>query len=136
MATNNNNDNTSSNNNSFNWSDADVEVLLSAASEFKTDKEFVGIDWESVRNKYEEIGKRMAQVGVVITKERIAAKIKKIRIKYREAVDCGKRSGGGKIVAMNFKACSKLWGGCPAVDSIENGNYYNYCCATVYNFIQ
>lgn len=45
------------------------------------------------------------------------------RFVYRKAVDEGRRSGGGKIVAMFYDLCNKLWASCPAVTSISNGNY-------------
>ena len=55
------------------------------------------------------------------TKARVVAKIKGIRLKYRRAVDSGRRSGGGRVVATFYEACESIWGGCPAVEAINGG---------------
>ena len=55
------------------------------------------------------------------TKARIISKIKGIRVKYRRAVDSGRRSGGGRVVATFYNACESIWGGCPAVETINGG---------------
>jgi hypothetical protein len=117
-------ENTSSTpNNTFAWSDDDIEVMIQASIDYKSKKEYEGLDWESVRTKYDDISKLMAEKEVVIAKERVASKMKKLRLKYREAVDSGRRSGGGRIVTLYYELFAKLWGGSPAVESISSGTY-------------
>lgn len=60
-------------------------------------------------------------VSLFITQERIASKIKDKRKKYKKAVDCGRRSGGGRTVATFYDVCNEIWGGCPATTSLEHG---------------
>ena len=57
----------------------------------------------------------------LLTRERIASKIKDIRKTYNRAVDPGKKSGGGKTVETFYDVCSEIWGGCPATKSLEHG---------------
>ena len=49
----------------------------------------------------------------------IASKLKAIRIKFRQAVDSGRRSGHGRVVMIYYELCEKLWGGSPATEQIE-----------------
>ena len=35
------------------WSDVDVELLLESIKEYKSKKNYEGLDWESVKEKYE-----------------------------------------------------------------------------------
>lgn len=117
------------NNVGFSWTDDSIESLLQACIDYKVQCEFKAIDWESVPRKYDDIRKIMVkdeEADKEFTKARVAAKLKKIRASYRQAVDIGKRSGGGRIVAMFYDSCQKLWGGSPAVTSIDEGNYYCY----------
>ena len=89
-----------------------------------------GLEWESVKSKYEDIRKDFVtlyeqQDGLpynhsLLTRERIASKIKDIRQKYRKAVDSG-RSGGGRIVATFCDACNEILVACPATTSLEPG---------------
>ena len=55
-----------------------------------------------------------------ITKERISAKMKTIRKNYKKAVDCGKRSGGGRVVMAFYDLCNDIWAGAPSTNSIES----------------
>ncbi|KAI4826584.1 hypothetical protein KUCAC02_030029 [Chaenocephalus aceratus] len=50
-----------------------------------------------------------------ITKAQLAAKLKQIRMKYRHAVDTGRRSGQGRFL------CEEVWGGSPATRSLTSG---------------
>ena len=56
-----------------------------------------------------------------IAKERVSAKLKSIRTNFKKAVDTGKRSGGGRIIFTFYELCERIWGGCPAVNSISQG---------------
>ena len=57
----------------------------------------------------------------IFTRERIAFKIKCIRVKYRKALDTGRQSGGGRVVATFYDLCSEIWSGSPATGSMEQG---------------
>ena len=56
-----------------------------------------------------------------VTKNILSAKLKAIRIKYRGAVDRGRRSGHGRVVMLYYELCEKIWGGSPATVQIESG---------------
>ena len=119
----------------FTWTDDEVELLLSVINHFKSEKEAEGYDWESVKTKYESIREQFLQsypkesndkfpkkdLENEFTKARIISKIKGIRVKYRRAVDSGRKSGGGRVVATFYDACESIWGGCPAVETINGG---------------
>ena len=116
---------------SFTWSDEELELLLDVLIHYKADKEGRGFDWESVKTKYDDLRtqfiERYPTTGPSsdfphdaqneFTKERINLKIKVIRQKYRTALDSGKRSGGGRIVAQFYDKCSVIWGGSPATNA-------------------
>ena len=53
------------------------------------------------------------------SKERIVAKIKALRLKYRKALDTGRRSGVSRVVAQFYDICSQIWSGSPAAETIE-----------------
>lgn len=113
------------------WSDDEIELLLGVVQAFASEKEFEGVEWESVKSKYEDIRKEFVtlydQKGLkehataIFTRERIASKIKDLRKKYKKAVDSGRRSGGGRTVATFYDVCNGIWGGCPATKSLEHG---------------
>jgi hypothetical protein len=77
------------------------------------EKEAEGYDWESVKTKYDSITELFVSrypkesseafpktnPEKEFTKSRIQTKVKAIRLKYRKAVDSGRQSGGGRIVA-------------------------------------
>lgn len=46
-------------------------------------------------------------------------KLKAVRIKYREAVDSGRRSSHGRIVMLYYELCTSIWGGSPAMNPIN-----------------
>ena len=121
----------------FVWEDDEVELLLSCTAEYKTKKAMEGTDWESVRGKYEEIlqiykenipsvedcekmGKCFKHRGD-ITKDTVLTKLKAIRLKYREAVDDGRRSGHGRVVLLYYELCAQIWGGSPATEQLSVG---------------
>jgi hypothetical protein len=49
-----------------------------------------------------------------ITLKILTSKLKAIQMKYRQAVDSGKKSGHGRVVLCYFELCQKIWGGSPA----------------------
>ena len=60
--------------------------------------------------------------GNQFTKERVLSKIKTIRVKYKAALDSGRRSGGGRVVvATFFSICSNIWAGSPSAQCIDGG---------------
>ena len=123
----------------FNWTDEEISLLLHIIIDYKGRKMAQGIDWETVKAKYEEITEQFHLhypkdgSGVssreypniadptVISKERVVTKIKKIRTMFRKAVDSGRRSGGGRVIFALLKECEEIWSGSPAVHCIENG---------------
>ncbi len=93
------------------------------------------VDWESVKNKYNDILVLMCQelpttvedargncvkdyphTKQQITKKIFTSKVKAIRNKFREAVDSGRRSGHGRVVMLFYELCE---GGSPATRQIE-----------------
>ena len=123
----------------FNWTEEEVSLLLQVIIDYKGTKMAQGLDWETVKAKYEEITeqfhlhypKENNDVNVkgypaiadptVILKDRIVTKIKRIRNMFRKAVDSGRKSGGGRVIFAFFKECEEIWSGSPAVHCIENG---------------
>ena len=119
----------------FVWTDDEVELLLGVIIHFKAEKEAEGYDWESVKTKYESIIESFVKSypkessekfpktspEKEFTKSRILTKVKAIRLKYRKAVDSGKKSGGGRVVATFYDSCQNIWGGSPAAEMIDNG---------------
>ena len=54
-------------------------------------------------------------------REKIAAKIKQMRVSYRKALDYCKQSGGGRVVATFFDLCNQILSGSPATESMSSG---------------
>ena len=95
-----------------------------------------GLNWEAKRNKYDRIRALVIEnypkvgdsekysnydfVEAVITKERVSVKLKKIKTQFKKAVDCGKKSGGGRIGFTFYTICQNIWGNSPAVTAIGN----------------
>ena len=81
-------------NNEFLWTDDEVQLLLEVTSDYKSQCEFQGENWETKRSKYGNICDRLLVQYPSdaekypnkdnVTKERIAAKIKTIRTSYRK----------------------------------------------------
>lgn len=49
--------------------------------------------------------------------ERIASKMKQIRVNYQKVLDAGRQSRGSKIVATCYELCSEIWSGSPPTES-------------------
>ena len=96
------------------------------------------IDWESCHSKYqhildkykeiyptaedtEKLGKEFPHNKEDITKLIVTSKLKSVRVKYRQAVDCGRRSGHGRVVLLYFEPCEQIWGGSPATVMVSSG---------------
>ena len=123
----------------FTLKDEETALLLQVIIDYKSSKAALGLDWESVKSKYEDLCDRLQSrypkenSGVdeqkypncsnpsVISRDKIIPKIKRIKMQFRKAVDSGRRSGGGRVVLSLYDECSEIWGGCPAVESLSNG---------------
>ena len=108
----------------------------------KVEEDYKGLNWEAKRNKYDRIRALIIEnypkagdserypnyniVEAVITKERVSAKLKKIRTQFKIAVDCGKKSGGGRIDFTFYTICQNIWGNSPAVTAIGNSVHSSY----------
>ena len=94
----------------FIWSDDEVELLLNITNDYKASKAAESMDWESVKSKYSDICYLfIAALPAVdsdvmrsfphkkeeVTKQIITSKLKAIRLKFRQAVDSGRKSGHG-----------------------------------------
>lgn len=101
------------------WTDDEVELLLAVVRAYSSQKDYEGLEWESVKSKYEDIRKDFVTLYEqldgflhnlsLFKRERIASKIKDIRKKYKKAVKSGKKSGGGRTVATFYDACNEIW---------------------------
>ena len=107
----------------FQWTDDEAELLLTVTNEYKVSKVAEGVDWESVKSKYSDIMELMQQelpssveeagnllkdyphTKEQITKPVLTTKLKAIRLKFRQAVDAGKRSGHGRVVMLYYELC-------------------------------
>ena len=123
----------------FVWTEEEVILLLHEIIDYKTSTEAAGLDWETIKSKYEEITERFQERypkegnganeqefpnfrnPKVIGKDRVIPKIKRIKASFRKAVDSGRRSRGGRVVSALYKECIEIWGGSPAVDSFSGG---------------
>ena len=54
-------------------------------------------------------------------KHLLETRIKAVRGNYRKAVDTGRQSGGGRVVATFYELCQEIWAGSPATESIASG---------------
>ena len=120
----------------FTWTDDELSLLLHVIMDYKTEKSSLGVDWDTVKAKYDNILDKFIEnypkvkneaypnsdtLTSVFTKERIIAKIKRIKLCFRKAIDSGRRSGGGKVVTVLYDECCEIWSGSPAVIAIPNG---------------
>lgn len=123
----------------FMWTDDEVELLLKVTNEYKDPKTMENIDWESSQNKYtdileaykdqypstaedaQELGKEYPHKMEELTKAILTTKLKSIRLKYRHAVDSGRRSGHGRVVLLYLELCDQIWGGSPATTIMPSG---------------
>ena len=51
----------------------------------------------------------------------LTTKLKAVRIKFRQAVDSGRKSGHGRVVFLYFDLYEHIWGGSPATEQILSG---------------
>ena len=56
-----------------------------------------------------------------ITKQILTSNLKAIRLKYRQAVESGRKSGHGRVVMLYYELCQNVWGGSPATEQIDGG---------------
>ena len=122
----------------FSWTDDETQLLLESALQYKNFCEYKGINWESTKLKYEKVLTIFKQsypstdgdndkyphfdgLENAITKDRVAAKFKRIRTNFKKAADAGKRSGGGRIIFTFYDLCNDLWGKSPSVTSLASG---------------
>ena len=119
----------------FKWTDNEAELLLSVTHNYKVLKMTEGVDWESVKTKYDdilalmrselpateeeakELTKDYPHTKEEKTKKVLSAKLKVIRGKFREAVDSGRRSGHERVVLLYYELCERVWGESPATSS-------------------
>ena len=107
----------------FTCSDDEIELLLQVVMHYQSNKEMDGVDWESVKAKYADLRENFIERyptedsasdfphhndPAAFTKERLVSKVKPIRQKYKVALDSGRRSGGGRVVAQFYDICSKI----------------------------
>ena len=119
----------------FAWTDKEIELLLESIKSYKVECESDGIDWESVKTKYEKITVTFHEnypknenedfphaknIGI-LNKARVNSKTKNIRANYKKAIDAGRRSGGGRVIMTFFEICNEIWAGSPATSSIVGG---------------
>ncbi|KAK2863762.1 hypothetical protein Q7C36_002916 [Tachysurus vachellii] len=105
----------------FKWTDSEVELLLRVTEEYKVAKASENVDWETCQNKYGEILDLFKEQYPADDVDYPHSKDEAIRLKYRHAVDSGKRSGHGRVVLLYFELCEQIWGGSPAVTTINCG---------------
>ena len=120
----------------FVWTDEEVTPLLSVVNDFKTQKAAEGLDWRSIKNKYEDLTKqyierypksatsefpKSTECAKLFTKERLCSKLKRIQSGFKKPIDSGRRSGGGRIVTTFYEECCAIWGGSPTVECTNNG---------------
>ena len=117
----------------FVWSDDEAELLLNVTNEYKVAKAAESVNWESVKSKYKDIFDcfvaALPEENTDICRnfpheiklQNVTAKLKAIRLKFRQAVDSGRRSGHGRVVMIYYELCEKIWGGSPATEQIDGG---------------
>ena len=95
----------------FKWMDDEAELSLNITRDYKVSKAAEGIDWESIQSKYadilelmlleypempeaaRELNKDYPHKRSEITKQVLTTKLKAIRVKFRQAVDSGRKVG-------------------------------------------
>ena len=100
----------------FQWSDDEVELLLTLTYEYKVKHSGDYTDWEKVKMKYADIltlfsgtaafwnrgsfpnGKDYPHHPDQITLKYLTSKLKAIHLKYRQAIDSGKKSGHSRVI--------------------------------------
>ena len=61
-------------------------------------------------DKAKELNKDYPHKKDELTKQVVTTKLKAIRIKYRKAVNSGRKSGHGWVVFLYFDLCESIWG--------------------------
>lgn len=112
------------------WRDDEAELLLSVIHNYsvKGNREY------RFKSKYKDIhGLFIASLPSdgtddnfphkkeELTQAVVASKLKAIRIRFRQAVDSGRRSGHGRVVMIYYELCESIWGGSPATEQIDGG---------------
>ena len=105
----------------LNWTDNEVELLLGVVRSYSSQKDLDGLEWESVKSKYEDIRSEFVRLydkkndqedfphsTSLFSHERITSKIKDLRKKYKKTVDTGKRNGGGRTLACFCDICNEI----------------------------
>ena len=114
------------------WTDDEEKLLSEALILFKSENSYEGIYQGSVKEKDELIkndfleafsseNKPRFHEKLLFTREKVAAKIKQMRVSYRKPLDSGKQSGGVRVAATVFDLCNQIWSGSPATESISSG---------------
>ena len=93
----------------FVWSDDEVELLLNVVLEYKTARTAENVDWQTCQTKYtdildlfraqypskenaDKIGKEFPHEVEELNKTILMNKLKAVRVKFRGAVDSGRKS--------------------------------------------
>ena len=123
----------------FQWSDNEVKLLPTLTYEYKVKHSGKCTNWEKVKTKYVDILALFREQLPSGTEEAsqlekdyphhpdqrtlkcLTSKLKAIRLKYRQAIDSGKKSGHGRMIMCYFNLCNKIWGGSPAMVQISSG---------------
>ena len=56
-----------------------------------------------------------------LREKRLQEKILKMRVSCRKAVDSGKQSGNGRVIATLLGLCNQIWSGPEATESMSSG---------------
>ena len=118
----------------FIWRDDEVELLLNIANDCKALKAAESIDWESVKSKYgyicdlfiaalpaddSDVMRSFPHKKEEVTKQIVTSKLKAMRLKFRQAVDSGRKSGHGRVVMIFYELSV---GGSLTTQQIDGGN--------------
>ena len=111
------------------WTLEETKLLLKVVLEYKASQAANRLDWENLKNKYDRVTELFwsnypkddsefckesfpnSKDLSYFTKEKIVAKVKRVRANYRKAINTGRRSNGGRTVFALFEDCTKIWGG-------------------------
>ena len=122
----------------FTWTDEETTILLNVASSYKNEQTNKGEEWGWLRKRYKELHELFikryqknlevdplqfpnSKDTSIFSKDKIIAKLKRIKFCYQKAVDSGRQSRGGRVVSILFDECMELWSGYPAVEAMDNG---------------
>ncbi|MCP4485444.1 MAG: hypothetical protein GY823_12930 [Flavobacteriaceae bacterium] len=132
----------------FFWTDEETALLLRILIDYKASKALSGLDWETIKNRYDEITDRFRlqypkpesgsdpdeypnmqnilqseypNMQSVFNKDCVNRKLKRVKMLFRKAIDSGRRSSGGRVVMTLYDEYYEVWSGWPAVESIPEG---------------